>query len=250
MMEFDAFISYSSKDKPVADAACATLEAQGIRCWMAPRDIIPGAEYGGAIIDALDRCRVVVLIFSSHANDSPQIHREIERAVSRGVPIMPLRIEDTLPTESMAYFMESVHWLDAISPPLESHLQRLGASLKSLLQADSPQSAALDAPARTEAATGRLGDRSAPAALPIARVKSMSGGLAIAVVLMRLAASIGIALLACLGIICAAGAVDLGLKPEPQIGVILTLGGIALVSFIAAYFVYQFGLRRPLSVLQ
>jgi hypothetical protein len=41
-MEFDVFISYSHQDKPTADAACATLEAEGIRCWIAPRDVAPG----------------------------------------------------------------------------------------------------------------------------------------------------------------------------------------------------------------
>ena len=92
-MEFDAFISYSSTDKTAALAACAVLEGAGIRCWIAPRDIRPGGEYGAAIIDAIERCRVMVLIFSSSANSSRQITREIERAVSKGVPIVPVRIE-------------------------------------------------------------------------------------------------------------------------------------------------------------
>jgi hypothetical protein len=104
MTEFDAFISYASADKTVADGVCAVLEAAGIRCWMAPRDISPGREYAAAIIDAIDRCRVMVLIFSSNANDSPQVCREIERAASKGVTIMPLRIEQIVPTKSMEIF--------------------------------------------------------------------------------------------------------------------------------------------------
>ena len=69
-MPFDAFISYSSKDKIAADAACAVLEGAGVRCWIAPRDIRAGGEYGAAIVEAIDQCRVMVLIFSSSANDS------------------------------------------------------------------------------------------------------------------------------------------------------------------------------------
>jgi hypothetical protein len=134
MMEFDAFISYSSKDKTTADATCATLEANGIRCWMAPRDIVPGSDWSASIVEALDQCRVMVLIFSAHANASPQIRNEIARAVQRGVPVVPVRIEDIAPTKSLAYFMTAVHWLDALTPPLEHHLQRLGVSIKSLLQ--------------------------------------------------------------------------------------------------------------------
>src|SRR5713101_8280389 len=48
-MAHDVFISYSSKDKPVADAVCAGLEGRGIRCWAAPRDILPGSDWGAAI---------------------------------------------------------------------------------------------------------------------------------------------------------------------------------------------------------
>lgn len=135
-MQFDVFISYSSHDKSVADAACAALERAGIRCWIAPRDITPGADWGVAIMDALDTCRAMVLIFSSNANSSPQVRRELERVVGRGVPIIPVRIEDSTPTKALAYFMGPVHWLDALTPPLEQHLQRLANSLKTLLAVD------------------------------------------------------------------------------------------------------------------
>ena len=134
-MEFDAFISYASADKTAADAACAVLEACGIRCWVAPRDISPGREYAAAIIDAIDRCRVMVLIFSSSANDSPQVRREIERAASKGVAIMPVRIEKVVPTKSMEYFLGDIHWLDAMTPPIENHLQQLAVTIKALLNA-------------------------------------------------------------------------------------------------------------------
>jgi hypothetical protein len=59
-MAHDVFLSYSSKDKPVADATCAVLEGRGIRCWMAPRDITPGADWGESIIDAIQGARAMV----------------------------------------------------------------------------------------------------------------------------------------------------------------------------------------------
>jgi TIR domain-containing protein len=133
-MAHDAFISYSSRDKTTADAACAALEAAGIRCWIAPRDITPGAEWGEAIIDAIGQARVLVLVFSTYANESPQIRREVERAVHKGIPIVPLRIEDIAPTRSLEYFIGTVHWLDALTPPLEAHLRKLVEALRALLQ--------------------------------------------------------------------------------------------------------------------
>src|SRR5438552_3666559 len=64
----DVFLSYSSKDKLTADAACAALEARGLRCWVAPRDIVPGKEWGAAIIEGIEQSRSMVLLFSANAN--------------------------------------------------------------------------------------------------------------------------------------------------------------------------------------
>lgn len=140
-MPFDVFISYANRDKAAADATCAALEAARIRCWIAPRDILPGADWGGSIIDAIDHCRIMVLIFSANANGSPQIRNEVVHAVQRGVTVIPVRIENVAPIKSLAYYMGAVHWLDALPPPLEAHLARLAESVRAMLQlaADAPQ---------------------------------------------------------------------------------------------------------------
>ena len=143
-MPFDAFVSYSSTDKVTADACCAVLESAGVRCWIAPRDVRPGTEYGEAIIDGIDQSRLMVLIFSSSANKSRQIHREIEHAVNKGIPIIPLRIEEVAPTKSMEYFIGAIHWLDALTPPIEKHLQQLSETVKVILQVDAAAHARLD----------------------------------------------------------------------------------------------------------
>jgi hypothetical protein len=136
---FDVFVSYASKDKIVADAVCARLEAVGIRCWIAPRDIVAGRSYGEAIIEAIHDAKVMVLVFSSSANASGHIPKEVERAVSKGVPILPFRIEDVAPGKSLDYFIGSVHWLDAMTPPMEKHLDDLAATVHKLLLAVTPE---------------------------------------------------------------------------------------------------------------
>lgn len=132
-MAHDIFISYSSKDKTVADATCAILEARGIRCWIAPRDVLPGKEWGDALIDAIDESRALVLIFSANANNSAQIKREVNHAVEKGVAIVPLRIEDVKPSDAMEYYLDVTHWLDALTPPVEDHLQELADKVQQLL---------------------------------------------------------------------------------------------------------------------
>lgn len=133
-MPHDVFISYAAGDKVVADAACATLESRRLRCWIAPRDVLPGMNYGEAIVKALRESRVVVLLFSSRANESQQVMREVERAVHLGIPILPFRIEDTVPSPALEYFISTPHWLDALTPPLERHLLRLCTTVDALLQ--------------------------------------------------------------------------------------------------------------------
>jgi len=133
----DVFISYSSKDKPVADAVCAAVEAHGVRCWIAPRDVMAGKPYGEALIEAINSARALVLVFSANANQSTHIAKEVERAVSKGIPIVPFRIQDVMPSKSLDYFIGSVHWLDAMTPPLESHLTQLAQSVRALLAVDS-----------------------------------------------------------------------------------------------------------------
>ena len=120
-MAHDVFICYSSKDKTTADAVCAVLESEGIRCWIAPRDILAGMSYGEAIVDAIHTAKALVLVFSGHANASPQIEREVERAINQRIPVIPLRIEDVAPDKALEYFLSTPHWLDAITPPLERH---------------------------------------------------------------------------------------------------------------------------------
>lgn len=134
----DIFISYSIKDKAAAEVVCATLERAGLRCWMAPRDVLAGVNWGSAILGAINASRAMVLVFSSHANQSPHVLREVERAVHHGVPIIPLRIENVPPADALEFFISVQHWLEAADGPLESHLDKLIATLHRLLAQSPP----------------------------------------------------------------------------------------------------------------
>jgi hypothetical protein len=121
----DVFISYSIKDKATADAVCAKLEENGIRVWIAPRDVPPGSNFAESIVDAIDICNVFVLIWSAEANVSKHILNEVNQAFDQGIIIIPFRIQDALPTRAMRYYIGHTHWLDALTPPLEEHIATL-----------------------------------------------------------------------------------------------------------------------------
>lgn len=138
-MAHDIFVSHSSKDKLIADAVVAHLERDGLRCWCAPRDILPGASWPSSISQAINQCKAMVIVFSANANQSDHIRREVARAVDHGLPIVPVRIEEVLPEGDLEYFLANSHWMDAISPPVERHFEQLGRQLRALLQMETPE---------------------------------------------------------------------------------------------------------------
>ena len=133
-MAHDVFISHSGRDLTTAFAVCSMLESEGIRCWSATRHpVLWGVGITTDIEKAIERARIMVLIFNANANASPQIRREVEWAVHNGVIILVFRVEEILPGESLENFLGNVQWLDAVTPPLEKHIEHLAATVKALL---------------------------------------------------------------------------------------------------------------------
>ena len=126
-MTHDVFISHAVEDKQVADEVCRALEDEGLRCWVAPRDIPPGRDYEEAIVEGIAASRVLLLILSKHSNNSPHVRREVQHAFTEGssTRVIPFRIESVPYNKSLSYYLGSAQWIDASAPPLESHIQRL-----------------------------------------------------------------------------------------------------------------------------
>src|ERR1700723_608694 len=125
----DVFVSYSQPDHGCAMELVDRVEQEGINCWIAPRDIAPSADWAAEIIDAIANSRTMILLFSAHSNESPQVRREVERAVHKQVSILPFRIENVLPSKSLEFFLSTQHWMDAFPPPRDPHYARLCAYL-------------------------------------------------------------------------------------------------------------------------
>jgi hypothetical protein len=137
-MGHDVFISYSSKDKPIADAICANLEAAGIRCWIAPRDIAPGEDWPAAISRAISQTHIMVLVFSAFSNSSEDVSRELILAANSKLVIIPFKIENIEPEPGKQYYLARTHWLDAINPPTTEQIQELVNRVKMLVPPREP----------------------------------------------------------------------------------------------------------------
>src|SRR6185503_3694396 len=147
----DIFVSYASQDRDAAFRIVAFLEQNGIRCWVAPRDVPPGMEYGEAIIHGIAQSRALVLILSDQSNDSQFVRKEVERAVSKTKPVLPVRIREVKPSGSLEFFISSSQWVDAWKSPMEQHLLPLVAAIKAMGTpgAAAVQSSTLPAPRRS-----------------------------------------------------------------------------------------------------
>lgn len=132
-MSHEVFISYSSADRAIADAVCAALEAAGVFCWIAPRNIPPAADYTERIPRAIEESRLMVLIFSARANSSRHVKTEVDLAFNRPVPIIPFRIEDVVPSEGMKYLLNHSQWLDAFESSPAQNLEQLVTESKRYL---------------------------------------------------------------------------------------------------------------------
>jgi hypothetical protein len=129
----DVFISHSSADRQIADTVCEYLEAKGITCWIAPRNILPGEEWGDSILRGINGCHIMVIIFSQAANDSGPVRSEVDRAANARKVLLPFRIENVQPTGAMEFHIGRRHWLDAYTKPLSRHLDLLARAAHDIL---------------------------------------------------------------------------------------------------------------------
>ena len=116
-MQYDVFISYSSVDQKIAEGVCAYLEQYGIRCFVAYRDIPRGVVWAGAIVEALEHSRMMLVLFSKHFNNSKQVDREIELAAEQGMPILTFRLSNDDFTGAKKYYLKNLNWIDAFPNP-------------------------------------------------------------------------------------------------------------------------------------
>ena len=136
--KIDVFLSYSSKNKNVADAVVAEFEQHGIRCWYAPRDIVPGQEWVTAIHDAITACSLFVLIYTDSSNESKQVANEVALAFNSGKTLIPFRLSDAEMSSELEYYLTRVHWLDAVNPPLRQSIESLRKYSERILKGEVP----------------------------------------------------------------------------------------------------------------
>jgi TolB-like protein/predicted Zn-dependent protease len=131
----DVFISYASQDAVLATTVVEALERSGVACWIAPRDVTPGAFYADEIVHAIDAAKAIVLILSVNAADSQHVLREVERAASKRHPVVSLRIDQAPLPAGLEYFLNTSQWLNASGGDVARSMPKLIAAVQVAVQA-------------------------------------------------------------------------------------------------------------------
>ena len=111
--KFDIFFSHATEDKGIALSLCEYLEQRNLRCWIAARDNMGGYNYAQSILRAIESSHIILVVLSEHANQSPFVQNEVERAFSKKLKKLPFIVDDCEPLESLEFFLGSTHWLRA-----------------------------------------------------------------------------------------------------------------------------------------
>jgi len=178
------FISYASKDADVANSIVAALEREGLNCWIAPRDVVPGESYAGAIVRAIDATKLMVLVLSENAVTSLHILREVERASSKRHPVVAFRIDLAQMPVDLEYFLNTSHWLDASASAVDSSLPKL---IDAVRRAVASQPVAI--PAQASDTVTRVADLS-PSRPISTRARPQFGRPIVAVIIVTLAVAV------------------------------------------------------------
>jgi hypothetical protein len=127
------FVSHSSRDADTAMQIVAALEAAGVACWVAPGDIAAGSDWNHSIMTGINQCRALLLIYSRHSVDSDPVKREVERAINRRVPVIPVRLEQAPPSAALEYMISAFQWVEAYPPPVDRHLKMIAGAVRRAL---------------------------------------------------------------------------------------------------------------------
>ena len=138
MDKWDLFISYAQQNKDIANYVVEKIEKRGYKCFIAPRDITLGKDYAGEIIKGISNCTAVLLVYSEHSDKSGYVLREVNSAVSRNKTIIPLRIENFVPSEAMEFYLGVTQWLDAYPRILDIHLDDIISIFTSIQKREKP----------------------------------------------------------------------------------------------------------------
>jgi hypothetical protein len=104
------FLSHSSSDAALASELCERLEARGVDCFVAPRDLTLGRPYPEECVRGIEASDALVLLATPAAVSSVQVVSEVEQAHKRKKPIYTVMIGQPNVSRELDFYISRLHW--------------------------------------------------------------------------------------------------------------------------------------------
>jgi hypothetical protein len=132
-MAHDIFISYAKTQADISFRLCASLEAAGLRCWIAPRDSQPGRSWVDSAMAAIDGATVVIVVVSPEAGISDWVEREIYRAVDARKALLPVQLGDPPLSDRLQFLLSDIHRMRVETSPSVPQLEEVVEAARGVL---------------------------------------------------------------------------------------------------------------------
>jgi len=97
---------------------------------------------------------VFVLVLNKSASDSPHVLNEVEIAYKRimkgGLSIIPFQVSEEVLSQAMEYYIKRLHWIDAVTVPLENSILVLMDRINELIKPGKEETQPLQEPIYAE----------------------------------------------------------------------------------------------------
>lgn len=147
------FISYPHETSAyIATKICNAIEGEGITCWYEPRDPIIG-KYPDIIVEAIDNCKVFVLVVDESSTKSLHVMSELDTAfkniderskrrenshplIKETTTIIPFIIGGQPSDRNMRYYLGSFGWVNADYETIDASIAELAKKVSRVLKGD------------------------------------------------------------------------------------------------------------------
>lgn len=127
--EPDIIISYSRDDEAFARQLVQSLKKQGLHIWIDIFDIETGKSWARQIGEALDICKVMVLIMSPSSMESENVEDEWNYYLDKSRPILPLLYKEC----DVPYRLHKLQYIDFTALGFDDAMMHMTADLRIIL---------------------------------------------------------------------------------------------------------------------
>ena len=116
VIDRDVFICHRSTDNKKALKVLNALEADGHTCWISSRNLRPddSINYWSNIEEAIENCRVFLVISSQSAMLSKDVQKELQLANKMNKAKIEYKIDESVHTTLFKRSFDGVKWIEAI----------------------------------------------------------------------------------------------------------------------------------------